>query len=314
MVGTLESEKMAKENNKIPKQPLREIMLDIHEKQIKKIYGIPSKCKLSYNQSSTQILVDYAPLFCYLSDRLMQPTFLKSLAAIRQERLSKLLEAHGKWKEYSSDQIFNLQFDYEMLSLDHLVDENRVNTLLQNSLNNESNTSWAKSVMFAPSSGKTFFEEVKIKELESLGYMLRNEYLCHESFFFGSKDFDHFCRYTIARNKLIRIILDNDNVVLEMRKRYENLCEIYPHYDSAKDVYLAIKDIRKEQMKRRCSIVAILSDFEEHQQRYLKFVTDAFDYNEENRLLRSVSFYHIMKDKTIPARFNDLIGGRRNGF
>ena len=56
----------------------------------------------------------------------------------------------------------------------------------------------------------------------------------------------------------------------------------------------------------------LLSKLPEKVQTYVSFVGDALDFNEENRLLRSVSFYHVMKDPSVAERFYDLIEARKD--
>jgi len=295
---------------KIPEKPLREIMLDVHETRLKDIYDLPESCTLAYNDKSTQICVDNTPIYAFLHNELNDSTFVDRLLNIRKKTRKKIINAHQNPSDYSSEDLFNLQFDYELLGLDHLVDPERIQ-IESECIKDRYKQDLAKRVLLTPISGRTFFEEVNIKELESLGNMQRNGCpMSEEYFFFQDKGFEYFTKHTLTRNKLIRIILDNSKIIDSLKKRYEALPTVYS-FESIKDIYSVIKDMRLEQMKRRCVIASVLNSVDKKKRKYLEFATYALEYNEDNRLLRSVSFFHIMKDKTIPERFYKLIEGRR---
>ena len=256
-------------------KPLREIMLDIHETSLKKIYNLPEKSTLSYNPESTQICIDNIPIFKYLASRLRNENFVYDIEKIRQKRFARLKDAHDNPRKYSSDDFFHLQFDYEMLGIDHLIDTT------------------IESDDLIPLSGKSFFSEVKIKELECAGSLLGGNMS-----YFKDKDFDYFVKHTMTRKKLLNIIMHHDEVIDQLQQRYNSLIEIHPQYRFQEDVFEEIKDMRRKQNIRSLNAPN-------------NFNTRAIDYNEENRLLRSISFYHVMKDKSIPYRFGQMLETRR---
>ena len=63
-------------DSNIPKIPLREIMLDTHEVEVKRLLDLPKSSKLHYNGESTQICVDGIPIYEYLSERLFDNGFV----------------------------------------------------------------------------------------------------------------------------------------------------------------------------------------------------------------------------------------------
>ncbi len=256
-------------------KPLREIMLDIHETSLKKIYRLPKSSTLAYNPESIQICVDGIPIFKYLESRLRNENFVYDIEKIRRERFTRLKDAHDNPEKYSSDDFFHLQFDYEMLGIDHLIDTT------------------IESDDLIPLSGKSFFGEIKIKELECTGNLLDGNML-----YFKDKDFDYFVKHTMTRKKLLNIIMHHDEVIDQLRQRYDSLTEIHQQYRFQEEVFEEIKHMRQRQNLRSSNTPD-------------NFNTRAIDYNEENRLLRSVSFYHVMKDKSIPYRFGQMLETRR---
>lgn len=298
----------------IPKKPLREIMLDAHEDEVKSIYGIPKSRRLHYNHESTQICVESIPIFSYLSDRIFDPGYTREIVEIRQERRQKIIDAHSQPQKYSSEKIFHLQFDYELLAIDHLVDTELACKMAGN-LDSDIDRICAKNYFLIPSSGKTFFEEVHLKELESCGFQLleARKDSSEKDFFFENKGFDYFLRHTMTRDKLIRIIMDYDSVLSRMKKRYDSLIKYNSQMESPSEIYDRIKDIRMDQMRRRCARLSLSSKLGAKEQDYISFIGNALDFNEDNRLLRSISFYYIMKDRQIGENFCRLIESRKNG-
>lgn len=299
---------------KIPRTPLREIMLDTHEIEVKKIFGLPKASRLHYNDESTQICVDGTPIFEYLSDRLFDMGFVSEVGQIRSERRGRIIEAHSRPQDYSSDELFHRQFDYELLAIDHLVDT-ELATRIAGNLDSKIDRHYARNIFLTPSTGKTFFEEVYLKELESLGHQLLNAngYSSEKDFFFEGKGFQHFLKHTMARDKLIRIILDYDSVVTRLGKRYNSLLGGNQQFETPSEVYDRIKHVRIEQMGRRGTWNLLSSKLSHKEQTYIGFVRNALDFNEDNRLLRSISFYHVMRDRQIGERFYVLIESRKNG-
>ncbi|MBC8494797.1 hypothetical protein H8D36_01455 [archaeon] len=300
----------------IPKKPLREIMLEAHREQLREIYQLPSSGIIAYNEESTQICIDSQPLFLFLEDTLEDPEFRRRLLNIRTERKNKILQAHQNSKYISAEEMFDLQFDYELLGLDHLVDAEIVKDKCK-SISQTADRELAQSQLFTPNTGVTFFEEVGIKELEVLGYQLLrlNGYGSEKDFFFAGKGCNYLMKYTATRDKLIRIILDNDAVVSRIKERYGVLLDNNPQFESASQVFDEIKSIRLDQIRRRGTWQLLASKADSKEQSYIGFVGAALAYNEDNRLLRSVSFHHVMKDPTIADRFYDLIERRKeNGF
>ncbi len=292
------------------KKPLREIMLEVNDRRFRDVYRISSSKEIAYNNESTQICVDGKPIFKYLERKLSNPEVLDRLISIRKERRDLLVKAQEESKE-NPDLLFNLQFDYELLGLDHLVDDKRINhTIKQISCPYE--RALALKYLAIPPSGRTFYEEIRIKELEVLGNYLRKN-CCQDAFFFEGKDFEYFLKHTSTRDKLIRIILENDKVVSRLRKRFNDIPSLYPNFKNPGEVYQEVKEARLDQMRTRATISNFLSKFKDEQRAYLEFVGDALDYNEDNRLLRSVSFFYIMKDPSVPARFYELLEARKNG-
>lgn len=141
--------------------------------------------------------------------------------------------------------------------------------------------------------------------------MLSKEQHTEHSHFFVGKDFDYFLEHTMTRNKLIKIILEHESVVRSMEQRFNALSCVYSQYSSPEEVYSQIKELRLEQMRRRGSLFTVLSHCAPSEQSYLRFATDAMDYNEDNRLLRSISFYYIMQDKSVPGKFHSLLERRK---
>ena len=294
-------------------KPLREIMLEVHEDRIKEIYEIHNCAKLAYDASSTDICVNGVPMYRYLYERLNDAAFIDKLMDIRRKRRQAILDAHSTHSLHTPEEILNVQFDYELLGLDHLIDTEQVNVLC-NGLESEFERNLAHNILLAPASGRTFFEEINMKELEVVGYLLRaSSPTTEESFFFEGKDFEYLLKHTATRTKLLRIILEHDTVVRELKQRYETLPATYKEYRSVTEVYSTLKEMRIEQMRRRAAASSILKRFEDKDKDYLRFVGEALDYNEDNRLLRSISFFHVMKDKSIPDRFYDIIARRKNG-
>lgn len=256
-------------------KPLREIMLEIHETALKKIYHLPEQSTLAYNSKSTQICVDDIPIYKHLETRLKDRNFRYNIERIRQKRFAKIKDAHDNPKEYSSDDFFHLQFDYEMLGIDHLIDTT------------------IESPDLIPLSGKSFFSEIKIKELECVGYLLDGDMS-----YFQNKDFDYFVKHTMTRKKLLNIIMHHDEVIDQLQYHYDSLPKIHSQYRFQEDVHDELRRMKQKQSIRSSNTPN-------------NFNTRAIDYNEENRLLRSVSFYYVMKDKTIPDRFGQMLESRR---
>ena len=298
---------------KIPKKPLREIMLDTHSNDVKQLFEIPQHKKLHYNKESTQICVDNEPIFTYFSEKVFDSGFTSRINKIRSKRRTKIIEAHSKPSNYSAEDFFHLQFDYELLAIDHLVDVELASNMTKR-LNSETGNYPAQNYFLTPASGKTFFEEVYLKELESLGHHLlkTRDHRSEKDFFFSDKNFNYFLKHTMTRDKLIRIILDYGSVESKIRKRYDSLTSTYQEFKTTTEVYDRIKDIRIEQMRRRGTRALLSSKLTDKERTYLDFVGAAFDFNEDNRLLRSISFYHVMKDKEIGGRFYELIESRKN--
>lgn len=162
-------------------------MLEVHNSKVKDIYELPSRSNLSYNDESTQICVDKIPLYKHLSRKLFDPYFTEKLTKIRKHRKNRLLNAHNNPSEFNSKELFNLQFDYELIGLDHLVNPKNVRNICSR-ISSKYERSLAEDILLTPSSGKTFFEEVVIKELEVIGNLLRNKSdICEKSFFFENK-------------------------------------------------------------------------------------------------------------------------------
>ncbi len=276
-------------------KPLRETMLDVHQGWLKQLLQIPSYVHLAYDVSSSQIEADGTHLPKYLGERLFDQVYLSHLLDTRNQARSQLLRVQADCTS-SSEMIFHAQFDYEMLALDHLVDEYFVNDISPN--------------LLLPSSGRTFFEEVEIKELESFGHYLsqaQNRY--HP--YFENKGIFHFVKHTLTRYKLLDIMLGYQQVEQRLAQRYSKLPIIYSKFESAKDVYSHLQDRRKNQMICRSRFRSNLASVALEYQPYMNFVGEALSYNEDNRLLRSISFYQIMKNKTIASRFEQLIQERQ---
>lgn len=295
-------------------RPLREIMLDVHETQVKRIFDIPLESKVNYNEESTQICVDGVPIYDFLGTKLFDESYTLEIMKLRREIRCNLVKAHSNPEKISSNELFHLQFDYELLALDHLVSSSMVKSIASN-LEKGVDKCLADSLFLTPSTGRSFFEEVYIKELESLGYQLKqiNHNVTEKGFYFENKGFSHFVRHTMTRDKLIKIILDHDSVVERLQNRYDNLRAYYPSFESPSEVYDVIKELRIEQMRRRSTWENLVSKLPTTEQKYLRFVGEALDFNEDNRLMRSISFYHIMQDKSISRRFYDLIEARKDG-
>ena len=172
-------------NSKMPKTPLREIVLDTHEVEVKRLLDLPKSSNLHYNEESTQICVDGIPIYEYLSERLFDNGFVSYLGQIRAGRRDKITQAHSTPTKFSSDEFFHRQFDYELLAIDHLVDTDLASRIAGN-LDSEIDRHYARNVFLTPSSGRTFFEEVYLKELEALGHQLlkKNGYSSEKDFFF----------------------------------------------------------------------------------------------------------------------------------
>ena len=235
---------------KIPETPLREIMLDAHEVEVKSIYSISKNKKLHYNEESTQICVNGVPIFDCLADMLFDSGFVSEIAQLRTDRRRKIIDAHSKPQDYSPEDLFHLQFDYELLAIDHLVNTELVGRIASN-LDSKIDRHYAQRYFLTSSSGRTFFEEVLLKEFESLGHQLLrlNGYCSEKDFFFEDKGFHCFLKHTMTRDKLIRIILDYDSVVSRLKERYDSLLEDNQQFESPSEVYDKIKEIRVEQMR-----------------------------------------------------------------
>lgn len=298
-----------------PKTPLRELMLDTHEVEVKKLFELPKLSNLHYNHESTQICVDGIPIYKYLQKKLFDNGFVSYLGQIRTQRRDKITQAHSTPSEFSSDEFFHRQFDYELLAIDHLVDTDLANKIADN-LDSEIDRHYVRNVFLTPSTGRTFFEEVHLKELESLGHQLlrQNGHTSEKDFFFEGKGFQHFLKHTMTRDKLIRIILDYDSVERRLQERYDSLPSNNNQFKTPSDVYEHLKETRIEQMRRRGTWNLLSSKLSPKEQTYIRFVGNALDFNEDNRLLRSISFYHAMQDKTLEERFYELIEMRKNGY
>jgi hypothetical protein len=127
------------------------------------------------------------------------------------------------------------------------------------------------------------------------------------------KGFEHFVERSMTREKLKAIVLEHPAVMGRMRARYGMLEQAYCDIGSAKDAYAALKEARRDQMARRYGWRMAFDELRPEDKQYVAFVGAALDYNEDNRLLRSASFYRIMHDKTFPRRFHALIQGRKHG-
>lgn len=134
----------------VPSKPLREVMLDVHEKRLKKIHGLSSTDSLSYDDTSTRICINSVPIYSYLARNLHDPSYLEMLSSLRKETRNKLLDGHRHWKECGAELLVDLQFDYEMLALDHLVDVDRVRSL-EDSIDCEYARKAAPRLLLSPS-------------------------------------------------------------------------------------------------------------------------------------------------------------------
>jgi hypothetical protein len=131
--------------------------------------------------------------------------------------------------------------------------------------------------------------------------------LNEQYFFFEGKGLDYFLRHTLSRKKLLQVVTDYPSVLGELQERYESLPGVYPEYSSSDQIYTAIREMRMDQVCRRARRERVLQQFSSQDRDYLSFVGHSLDYNEDNRLLRSISFYHIMKDPTVPDHFGEWI-------
>jgi hypothetical protein len=296
----------------IPQKPLREIMLQVHETEIKSIYNLPKDKKLHYNKESTQICIDETPFFEYFSDKLSNPTFTSEMLQHRKIRKENIIKAHENPQKFSAEEIFNLQFDYELLALDHLIDTTKVNKIAM-SLEKDIDTYYAQNYFLSPLTGKTFFDEIHIKDLESLGYQLvkKDNHSSEKNFFFENKGFQYFLKHTMTREKLIKIILDYESVKSKLEEKYNSLQKDNYQITTAAEIYDEIKETRINQMKRRGTWQQLVSKLPQKELNYITFVGNALDYNEDNRLLRSISFYHIMNNNNIGERFYELLESRK---
>jgi hypothetical protein len=275
-------------------KPLREIMLDVHQKRIRDLYGEDGN--FHYNKDSTQICIDDIPINEYFLEKLEDLRFTNKLREARKNAREKVLESH---KSKDSDQIFNAQFDHELLGLDHLIDVNKIYSIIEK-LGMKYQPE-ALRLYLTPASGILFFDEVYKTELECIAGNLGHE-------IYLQSDFDHYCRHTITQNKLIHIIKDYDHVIEGMRERYNSLLE------TENDLTVVQNELEKIQRRRsrhNLNLEDTINILDEKDSNYIRFVTYAYDYNEDNRILRSLSFYEVMKDKTIGSRFQELIETRR---
>lgn len=284
-------------------KPLRELMLDLHQSEIKKVYDLPNSVKLNYNRGSTQILVDSIPMYLYLSSRLSDKPYRDQLRMQRKRRRDAIRELHDSPNEYSADEFFHRQFDYELLGLDHLVDFDSITRLTKNDSKHYSSITVSNL-------GRSFFDHVFQTEIECLGCVLPSN--TNDNFqYFEGKNFEFFVKNTTTRYKLIDIINDPIKIRRKLLKRYSFLKDIYPTISSQDDAYESLRDLHRKRMLARFENQEIIGSYSPEIQDYLNFISEAIDYNEENRILRSVSFFYATKlDPHLGKRFHTLLGER----
>ena len=283
---------------------MRQTMLNSNNAYFRKVYGIPEDVNLSFIENRREcVCMDGIPISQVLEYKINDEKFVDDLLAIIRRKRDRIIESQTNGT--SPDEIMQLLWDYSSLRLDDLVNMDRVKDIC-------GDDSRAYSALSVPASGITFFEMINIAELESYGHqILMSSPLTQKSFYFENKGFEHFVKTTSTRKKFLNIMFYNDEVREQLKQRYDSLPAIF-NYKTPGEVYDAIADIRKKQMIHRCTRARFLPEVDKDHRNYMRFVGEAFDFNEQNRILRSVCLYNAMnRDPSIVTRFSSLIEERK---
>jgi len=166
-------------------RPLREIMLQVHLRPFRELYGLKRSDEVSYDSRSEQIEVNGKPLYEVVA---LDDSLISRLRTARLRARDNLLKAHE-----TRESVLHCQFDHELLALDHLVGGVEVIT------------------------PRTFYEHVRIVELEVSAGRVSSQY------YFSGMGVDHLIDQTNCRYKMVRVAEDWDGVVQDLTLRYDSL-------------------------------------------------------------------------------------------
>ncbi|HLD42965.1 MAG TPA: hypothetical protein VJB08_03180 [Candidatus Nanoarchaeia archaeon] len=274
----------------------RELFLEVHRPKIVSDYQLPHD-DLHFDNTITELIFGGIFVGEAIFDHLNQEGTVSNLIAIKNEHRERLLKSdHLSIEGYREK--WERHLDYESLIMDKMIDLEKTPVEL----------------LCVPS-GRSFFHQQRMYSLMHQGHQLAQKDQSNErSQWFSQWDDRWFCKNGSTRFRLIDILQQYTDDWVD-RFAMRNI----PEETSIDDVYEKMQDLHRKKMISAYSAQKRYTAFiKKHPESkaYARFVSEAMEYNEELRLLRSQSIFDFIQGsryygKQPFAEFLDVLATRQ---
>lgn len=252
----------------------REMFLECHRPKIVSDYLLPSD-DLHFDDTITELVFNGEFVGVALHEALNEKEGLERILGIQEQHRSALLgvlevdatDYRGKWETH---------LDYESIIMDKMLDLNAIPVDL-----------------LGVQSGRTFFHQQTMYRFMHQGYQLaKTEPHNPRAQWFSQWDDTWFCRHGLTRFRLIDILQQyEDSMIADFAERNP------PQDASVDEVYGRMQEMHRDKM---CAAQKLQKSYREYmrehpeRRNYARFIGASMEYNEELRLLRSVSVFDFI--------------------
>ena len=254
----------------------REMLLDCHRLKIMSDYCIPAGW-IHFDPTVSELMLDDTPLpsalFSFLKSE-RGSSRIRALRAQSKQQLETILNDNSA--DYRI--VWNKQLDYESLVMEKMIDLDAV-----------------PCELLTVPLGRSFFEQHRKICLMHQGYQLSQttDKNGERAQWFSQWNDEWFLSNAMTKHRLLYILHNYDD---SWQQRFHDMNK--PEKDTLDKTFEAMRQVYDRQRLSGAKTMQALNDFVARypdMKHYAIFVTDAMEYNDELRLLRSRSAYRFIR-------------------